>query len=209
MKAHISTFLVLVLLLLAGQAGASYWFKVIDISPSPIEVSPGGSANFTVLIKGLGSDRAYVQLVFKNKTQGLDLSCDKNIKNIYPAGVTDYNCSVQASADIAPGNYSFVVDAAAKSAPSGKMTGYINVIGPGRASTASTENGMKSNAIEEENDYASGAEENEQTSETSAAGGQPSETQETPKKASAPGILASVMAMALMAALPALSRYKK
>ncbi len=124
MKTHFSLILIPLLLLLAGLAGASFWFQVIDVSP--IEVTPGSEANFTVSVKGLGSERAYVELVFKNKTEGLDFSCPKMIKNVFPAGVTKYNCTVKA-ADVPPGNYSFVVDAAARGSPSGKKTAFINV----------------------------------------------------------------------------------
>ncbi|MEI8004026.1 MAG: hypothetical protein WCG94_06780 [Methanothrix sp.] len=125
MKNHISHLLIsLILLLAAGQADASFWFQVIDVSP--IEMMPGSEANFTVSVKGLGSERAYVELVFKNKTDGLDFSCPKMIKNVFPAGVTKYDCVVKA-ADVQPGNYSFVVDAAARGSPSGKKTAFINV----------------------------------------------------------------------------------
>ncbi|MCK9441666.1 MAG: hypothetical protein M0Q13_09620 [Methanothrix sp.] len=125
MKNPFSVLLIILLLLLAGQAGASYWFRVIDVTP--IEMTPNSEANFTVSVKGLGSERAYVELVFKNKSEGFDFSCQKMIKNVYPAGVTKYNCTVKA-ADVPPGNYSFVVDAAAKGAPSGKRTAFINVL---------------------------------------------------------------------------------
>ncbi|MFZ2472668.1 MAG: hypothetical protein WAW52_12100 [Methanothrix sp.] len=125
MKNPFSVLLIILLLLLAGQAGASYWFRVIDVTP--IEMTPNSEANFTVSVKGMGSERAYVELVFKNKSEGFDFSCEKMIKNVFPAGVTKYNCTVKA-ADVLPGNYSFVVDAAAKGAPSGKRTAFINVL---------------------------------------------------------------------------------
>ncbi|MDD4163019.1 MAG: hypothetical protein PHW87_11140 [Methanothrix sp.] len=125
MKPNFSILLIPLLLLLAGQAAASYWFQVIDVTP--IEMTPNSEANFTVSVKGMGSDRAYVELVFKNKTEGIDFSCDKMIKNVFPAGVTKYNCSVKA-ADVAPGNYSFVVDVAATGSRSGKKTAFINVV---------------------------------------------------------------------------------
>jgi len=125
MKNHFSLLLISLLLLLAGQAGASYWFQVINVTP--IEMTPSSEANFTVSVKGLGSERAYVELVFKNKTEGLDFTCPNMIKNVYPAGVTKYNCTVKA-ADVSPGNYSFVVDVAAKGSPSGKKTAFINVV---------------------------------------------------------------------------------
>jgi hypothetical protein len=132
MKPHSTLLLIPLLLLLAGLAGASYWFQVIDVTP--IEMTPNSEANFTVSVKGLGSERAYVELVFKNKTEGLDFACPKMIKNVYPTGVTKYNCTVKA-ADVSPGNYSFVVDVAAKGSPSGKRTAFINVIAA-RSNTA-------------------------------------------------------------------------
>jgi hypothetical protein len=125
MKKVFPILLFLLLVLLAGQASGSYWFKVIDISP--ISMSPNSEANFTVLVKGLGSHGAYVNLVFKNKSEGLDTTCDKLIKYVFPAGVTKYNCSVRAK-DLEPGNYSFVVDVAAAGAPSGKKTAYVEIV---------------------------------------------------------------------------------
>jgi hypothetical protein len=125
MKNSFSVLLITLLLFLAGQAGASFWFQVTNITP--IEMTSNSEANFTVSVKGMGSERAYVELVFKNKTDGFDFSCPKMIKNVFPAGVTQYNCSVKA-AEVPPGNYSFVVDVAAKGSPSGKKTGFINVL---------------------------------------------------------------------------------
>ena len=125
MKTHISLLFISLLLLLAGLAGASYWFQVIDVTP--IEMTSHSEASFTVSVKGLGSERAYVELVFKNMTEGLDFTCPTMIKNVYPVGVTKYNCTVKA-ADVVPGNYSFVVDVAARGSPSGKKTAFINVL---------------------------------------------------------------------------------
>jgi hypothetical protein len=125
MKKSFSVLLITLFLLLAGQAGASFWFQVREITP--IEMTPNSEANFTVSVKGMGSERAYVELVFKNKTEGFDFSCLHMIKNVFPAGVTKFNCSVKA-ADVPPGNYSFVVDVAATGSPSGKKTGFINVL---------------------------------------------------------------------------------
>ncbi len=125
MKNSFSVLLIILLFLLAVQAGASFWFQVIEITP--IEMTPNSEANFTVSVKGMGSERAYVELVFKNKTEGFDFSCRQMIKNVFPAGVTKYNCSVNA-ADVPQGNYSFMVDVAATGSPSGKKTGFINVL---------------------------------------------------------------------------------
>ncbi|VVB72743.1 Uncharacterised protein [uncultured archaeon] len=126
MKKLFPILLFMLLVLIAGQASGSYWFRVIDISP--ISMPPNSDANFTILVKGLGSSGAYVNLVFKNESEGIDVKCDKPIKYVFPAGVTKYNCSVKAG-DMQPGNYSFVVDVAAKSAPSGKKTGYVEIVG--------------------------------------------------------------------------------
>ena len=118
--------LILPLLLLACQADASGgWFKVINVTA--IEMTANSEANFTVSVKGMGGERAYVELVFRNRSEGFDFNCPKMIKNVFPAGVTDYECSVKAG-DVAPGNYSFVVDTAAPGARPGKLTAYINVI---------------------------------------------------------------------------------
>jgi len=122
---QISLILLILLLLLAGETSASYWFRVIDISP--ISMTPNSEADFNVAVKGLGSQGEYVELVFKNKSQGLNFSCEKMIKYVFPAGVTKYNCTVTV-ADVAPGNYSFVVDVSARGAPSGKKTAYVEVI---------------------------------------------------------------------------------
>lgn len=126
MKTVFPVMLLMLLLLLSGQASGSYWFQVIDVSP--INLPPYSEANFTIAVKGLGSNGAYVELVFKNMTPGLDISCPKMIKYVFPAGVTTYNCTLK-SGDIAPGNYSFVVDVAAKGSPSGKKTAYVEVLG--------------------------------------------------------------------------------
>jgi len=115
----------LLFLLLAVQASGSFWFQVIDISP--INLTPNSEADFTVAVKGLGSQGSYVALVFKNMSQGLDISCSKQIKYVLPAGVTKYNCTIKAG-DIVPGNYSFVVDVAASGSPSGKKTAFVQVL---------------------------------------------------------------------------------
>jgi hypothetical protein len=135
MKTVFPITILMLLLLLTGQAVGSYWFQVVDVSP--ISLAPNSAANFTVDVKGLGSNGAYVQLVFKNMTEGLEVSCPKMIKYVFPAGVTEYNCSMKAG-DIAPGNYSYVVDVAAKGSPSGKKTAYIEVVGMNGLATESS-----------------------------------------------------------------------
>lgn len=125
MKTVFSISILMLLLLLTGHACGSYWFKVIDVSP--ISLTPNGETNFTVAVKGLGSNGAYVELVFKNMSEGLSVACPKMTKYVFPAGTTLYNCTLKAG-DIAPGNYSFVVDVAATGSPSGKRTAYVDVL---------------------------------------------------------------------------------
>lgn len=126
MKKVFSVLIILILLalLLAGQASGSYWFRVIDVSP--IKLAPQSEANFTVAVKGLGSQGGYVQLVFRNVSEGLNISCQKITKYVFPAGVTRYNCTIGAG-DVAPGNRSFEIEVAAKGAPLEKRTAYVDV----------------------------------------------------------------------------------
>lgn len=189
MNYSFSISLIALLSLLSGQADASFWFQVREITP--IEMMPNSEANFSVSVKGLGSERAYVELVFKNISDGFNFSCPKMIKNVFPAGVTEYNCSVKAG-DVPPGNYSFVVDVAAKGAPSGKKTGFINILAaddaramqpqPGSVSSGS----MSSEPMPQENTL---SQEGEARSEESAA-----QTQNTP----APGAAVSILAMLIV-----------
>ena len=186
MKTHISLLLIAVLLLLAGQAGASFWFKVIDVTP--IEMSPNSEANFTASVKGLGSERAYVQLVFNNSNEGLTIYCPKKIKNVFPQGVTQYNCTAKAE-DVAPGNYSFVVDTAAAGARSGKMTAFINVIGPESDVAMKPEGGNQTAAEIPAKPQAEEA-------QSPAAAETPAEPQA--KGTPAPGAMAAVLALLLV-----------
>ena len=189
MKNHFSLLLISLLLLLAGQASASYWFQVINVTP--IEMTPSSEANFTVSVKGLGSERAYVELVFKNKTEGLDFTCPKMIKNVYPAGVTKYNCTVKA-ADVSPGNYSFVVDVAAKGSPSGKKNAFNNVVAAkSDAAIEPEKQPMLTGPVQQ----AYNASRAEQTNQTPANEPQ---AQKTPAPGAAVAILATLVAMRRM-----------
>jgi hypothetical protein len=119
-------------LLLAGQASGSYWFKVIDVSP--INMTPNSEANFTVAVKGLGSQGGYVQLVFRNVSQGLNISCQKITKYVFSTGVTKFNCTVRAG-DVAPGNLSFEVVSAAMGSRISKMTAYVEIEAANQSTT--------------------------------------------------------------------------
>jgi len=180
--------LIALLSLLSGQADASFWFQVREITP--IEMMPNSEANFSVSVKGLGSERAYVELVFKNVTDGFDFFCPKMIKNVFPAGITQYNCSVKAG-DVPPGNYSFVVDVAVKGAPSGKKTGFINIFAANDAKAMQPQAGSMSSGsmspkpMPQENIVSHA---DEARSEESAA-----QTRNTPTAGAASAILAMLL----------------
>jgi hypothetical protein len=133
----IFSILLFLALLLAGQASGSYWFKVIDVSP--INMTPNSEANFTVAVKGLGSQGGYVQLVFRNVSEGLNISCQKITKYVFPTGATKFNCTV-AAGDVAPGNRSFEVVSTAMGSRISKMTAYVDI----RAANQSTTGGSPS-----------------------------------------------------------------
>lgn len=191
MKTVHSILLILLLLLLAGQANASFWFRVTDISP--ISMMPNSEANFTVSVKGLGSQGAYVQLIFLNKSQGIDTSCEKLIKYVFPTGTTKYNCSVK-SADIAPGNYSFVVDVAALGAPSGKKTAYVNVLAAGDGARVEPQmNQMNQTASKNGSQSMQGSEESQVNQANQATSA--SDAKGTPALGIIPAILALLLVM--------------
>src|SRR5512141_182879 len=189
MKTATSILLISLLLLLAGQANGSYWFRVTDISP--ITVMPNSEANFTVSVKGLGSQGEYVQLIFLNKSQGITTSCEKLIKYVFPTGTTKYNCSVK-SADIPPGNYSFVVDVAAKGAPSGKKTAYVNVVAAGNGTAIESQmDQMNQNASENQSQSIQEIQEPEETDVNQTA--EAPVARETPALGVVPAVLALLL----------------
>jgi hypothetical protein len=117
------------------------------------------------------------------------------IKYVFPTGTTKYNCSVK-SADISQGNYSFVVDVAAKGAPSGKKTAYVNVVAPGTGEAI--ESRLNQNASENQSQSIQGPEEakvnlTNQTTATNHATSGP-EARGTP----ALGIMPAVFALLLI-----------
>jgi len=187
MRAHIFLLLLAFLLLLPGQANASYWYQVIDITP--VEMLPNSEANFTVSVKGLGSDRAYVELVFRNVSEGLTITCPRKIQNVFPQGVTDYDCIV-AAGDLLPGNYSFVADVVVAGAPSGRMTGYVNIIG-GNGNRAAVPVRVDQADLEE----AEGGKKSEELETEPAA--LPDKPGESEKKSPAPGAVAAGLVLIL------------
>lgn len=117
--------LISLLLLLAGQAGANSYFKVVDISP--IKVSPNSEANFTVILRSAGGSGAFAEPIFKfNTTKGLSAEAPGGLRYIVATGSRMYNCTIKAG-DIAPGNYSFQVGVYAQDAPFSWRTAYAIV----------------------------------------------------------------------------------
>jgi len=200
MKNRLAFLLLPILLLASPVDAAGGWFKVINVTP--IEMTANSEANFTVSVKGMGGERAYVELVFRNRSEGFEFVCPKMIKNVFPAGVTDYECSVKAG-DVAPGNYSFIVDTAAPGARPGKLTAYINVI-----EQKSQAEAIYDSTIDYLRDMSGAAESepelSENSGETSQQTGAEAEAGEKPPEVPMPGA-----AMAILGLLVALRSFKK
>lgn len=117
--------LISLLLLLAGQASANSYFKVIEVSP--IKVAPNSDANFTVTIRSEGGSGAFAEPVFKfNTTKNLSAEAPGGFRYIVATGSRLYNCTIRAE-DIAPGNYSLQVGVYAQDAPYSWRTAYAIV----------------------------------------------------------------------------------
>ena len=188
------------LLLPAGPADASGgWFKVINVTP--IEMTANSEANFTVSVKGMGAERAYVELVFRNMSEGFDFTCPNMTKNVFPAGVTDYSCSVRA-ADVAPGNYSFVVDAAAPGARPGKLTAYINGV-----EEKSQAEGMYNSTVDYLRDMARAGDGKQEGSDDAGQPSQPADASASEKTEEAPMPGAAAAIFSLLVALRMVRRH--
>jgi hypothetical protein len=117
---------ILLLLLLAGQASANSYFKVVDVSP--INLAPSSEANFTVTIRSAGGNGAFAEPIF-NTTKGLSAGARGGLKYIVATGSRTYNCTMRAE-NITPGNYSFQVGVYAQDAPYSWRTAYLVVEAP-------------------------------------------------------------------------------
>jgi hypothetical protein len=117
--------LISLLLLLAGQASANSYIKVVDISP--IKVAPDSEANFTVILRSAGGSGAFAEPIFNfNTTKGLAAEAPGGLRYIVATGSRLYNCTIKAG-DVAPGNYSFQVGVYAQDAPFSWRTAYAIV----------------------------------------------------------------------------------
>jgi len=126
--------LITLLLLLAGQACANSYFKVVDVSP--IKVAQNSEANFTVIIRSAGGSGAFAEPIFKfNATKGLSAEAPGGLRYIVATGSRIYNCTMQAG-DVVPGNYSFQVGVYAQDAPFSWRTAYAIVEAPEKVPNA-------------------------------------------------------------------------
>jgi hypothetical protein len=126
--------LITLLLLLAGQASANSYFKVVDVSP--IKVAPDSEANFTVIIRSEGGSGAYAEPIFKfNATKGLSAEAPGGLRYIVATGSRIYNCTMKAG-NIASGNYSFQVGVYAQDAPFSWRTAHAIVEAPQKVTNA-------------------------------------------------------------------------
>jgi hypothetical protein len=124
---RISLFLLIVLLLPSLSLASSY-FRIVDVSP--IQLYPGTEANFTVTVRGLGSEGQYAKLLFKDLPPGLSVVEAGGMRYIYPAGTRAFVCRMKAEG-VTEGNYSLQIGILAKDAPYSWRTAFA-VVSPER-----------------------------------------------------------------------------
>lgn len=106
----------LVVLLLAGQAEASVFFKIVDVPT--VYVSPEGEAGFTVSVQNLGSESTYAGLKFRNIPEGLSIVGPRCTKWVDAGTILEFDCQLKVEAgDVSPGSYAFEVGIVATGAP--------------------------------------------------------------------------------------------
>jgi hypothetical protein len=173
--------LISLLLLLAGQASANSYFKVIDVSP--IKVAQNSQANFTVIIRSEGGSGAFAEPVFKFKVNELSAEAPGGLRYIVATGSRIYNCTIRAG-NIAPGNYSLQVGVYAQDAPYSWRTGYAIVEAPEKATNsqlnASRSTASRNNSVN-----------------VQANGSGPRANKTGPAKTPGPGVLIAIAALFL------------
>ena len=111
-------FAALLLLLIAGQAEASVFFKIVEVPA--VQVSPGEEAGFTVSIQNLGSQSGYAGLIFRNIPDGLSIVGPRCTKWVDSGTMREFDCQLRVEAgDVPPGNYTFEIGIVAAGAPPG------------------------------------------------------------------------------------------
>jgi hypothetical protein len=107
---------VLLLLLLAGQAEASVFFKIVEVPT--VYVSPEGEAGFTVFVENLGSESTYAGLKFRNIPEGLSIVGPRCTKWVDSGTTREFDCQLMVEAgDVSPGSYAFEIGIVATGAP--------------------------------------------------------------------------------------------
>jgi hypothetical protein len=107
---------VLLLVLLAGQADASVFFKIVEVPT--VYVSPEGEAGFTVFVENLGSESTYAGLNFRNIPEGLSIVGPRCTKWVDSGTTREFDCQLKVEAgDVSPGSYSFEIGIVATGAP--------------------------------------------------------------------------------------------
>ena len=106
----------MLLVLSAGQVGASVYFKIVE-APT-IYVEPNGSSNFTVTVQNLGSKSTYASIIFRNVPEGIAVVGPRCTKWVDSGTSRVFDCMLRIEAEnISPGKYSFEVGIAATGAP--------------------------------------------------------------------------------------------
>jgi hypothetical protein len=176
---------VLLALMVSGLAAASYYFVILNVSP--IKLEPNSDANFTVSVKGLGSQGGYVQLEFRNLSQGLSVVRAGGTRYVLSLGKRTYNCTMRAGA-IEPGNYSFEVGIYAFGAKSAWREATVTVQPPAEMPPAAAVNQSENKTMIT---APSGAPEQAASEETIAG-------QAHPPAAPGPGIVATLALLLLL-----------
>jgi hypothetical protein len=181
MKRVVVLLSLLLILLLAGDAGAAAYFRITNVSP--IYIAPNSEANFTVNVKSLGPDGEYVSLIFKNLTPGLSIDYAGGLRYVVPTGTRLFNCSMRAG-NVAPGNYTFDIGIYAQDAKTNWREAYA-IVEPSAA--------MQVQAAPEVSNVST-------ANATSNMSATPQANRTEAKAAPALGTLASILVLMLLAA---------
>ena len=139
---------VLLILLLAGQADASVFFKIVE-TPT-IYVSPEGEAGFNISVRNLGSESTYAGLTFRNISEGLSIVGPRCTKWVDSGTTREFDCQLKVEAgDLSPGDYSFEVGIVAKGAPP-EWTPVQVIVSEDMALPADEAEGVETEEAEEE-----------------------------------------------------------
>ncbi len=139
---------VLLLVLLAGMAEGSVFFKIVEVPT--VYVSPEGEAGFTVFVENLGSESTYAGLKFRNIPEGLSIVGPRCTKWVDSGTTLEFDCQLMVEAgDVSPGSYSFEVGIVATGAPP-EWTPIEVIVSDDAAPVADEAEGANSVELEEE-----------------------------------------------------------